>query len=402
MVETKSKPKNNYKVIKFLSAIFIWTYIFVKLFIYDIDIYFIQKTAPRFYWIIEYKFYVLLGIFTILFLFTKNIKIITSALYFLFFPFLLIGKFFFLIFKEGNWNFIIALIDSVFTFFKEGKIKFIKTSVFLIAMFLIFHSKNISVLWISISLLTIIIVWAYIQHLIFIIKPSKVFLFYTKIVSDGGELLRNPKLKNETLEKTQSELEKMDKTELQSWVANIQVLVFFNRICLFLAKKLQSYRKSRFNTVSSIFSIIILMLFTVATFSFINFGLFKISPDYFDSTISPKFFNFIYYSYNNLLFSSIPDLIASSPISQFFSMVESFLCLFLVAILITIIFSVKQEKENQEIDDLISTLSSEGLKMESYITKKYRFASIAEVMMLLRDLNALLSEILFKVSESLE
>ncbi len=125
----------------------------------------------------------------------------------------------------------------------------------------------------------------------------------------------------------------MDEKQLQKWTTGVQWLALFNRVCLFVAKKIKSYQDSQFNIVSSVFGILLLVLYTVFSFSLLNLGLFKINPNYFSFLAEPTFFNFIYYSFNNFLFNSIQEIVAKAPVAQVISMIESVFALFLIAIL---------------------------------------------------------------------
>lgn len=68
----------------FVAAI-IWLYVFIKLFVYDIDIYLITKINPELLWIVRFKFFILLGIVIILLLATRSISLLKWTLYVLFF-----------------------------------------------------------------------------------------------------------------------------------------------------------------------------------------------------------------------------------------------------------------------------------------------------------------------------
>ncbi len=90
-------------------------------------------------------------------------------------------------------------------------------------------------------------------------------------------------------------VENLDEKQIQNWTSNVQQLVLFNRVCLFVAKKLKSYQESGFNAFSSVLSILVLVLFTVLAFAVINFWGFLIDHYYFSFSNMPSFFNFFYY-----------------------------------------------------------------------------------------------------------
>ena len=78
-----------------------------------------------------------------------------------------------------------------------------------------------------------------------------------------------------------------------------------------------------------------------------------------------KFFTFFYYSFNNLLFNSIQEIVAVMPMSQMISMIESMFALILVAIFISLILSVKSQRLTDELNQAINNLEKQGGKMDA-------------------------------------
>jgi hypothetical protein len=197
-------------------------------------------------------------------------------------------------------------------------------------------------------------------------------------------------------------IESMDKMQVEKWTTNVQSFVLYNRVCLFVAKRLRSYQESGFNIVSSIIAILLLVVFTVLSFALVNFGLFKINQHFFSSSIAPTFFNFFYYSFNVLLFNPIQDIVATTPTSQVISMTESFFALFLVAIFVSLVLSVRSQKDANELNDLIKDLNEEGTKMEGYIREKYKFNNVEEAMEALQKLKASFTGFIYKITEGIQ
>jgi glucan phosphoethanolaminetransferase (alkaline phosphatase superfamily) len=197
-------------------------------------------------------------------------------------------------------------------------------------------------------------------------------------------------------------IESMDQMQVEKWTTNVQSFVLYNRICLFVAKRLRLYQDSGLNIVSSIIAILLLVVFTVLSFALVNFGLFKINPHFFSSSIVPTFFNFFYYSFNVLLFNPIQDIVATTPTSQVISMTESFFALFLVAIFVSLVLSVRSQKDANELNDLIKDLNEEGTKMEGYIREKYKFNNVEEAMEALQKLKASFTGFIYKITEGIE
>ena len=158
----QSKKKN--KVLSgFLSftreslAILFWIYIITKLFIFDLDIFLVENYLPSFKWIIDYKFFILIGILSTIWIVTKNKHILLWFLYIFFYPLVFfVWKIPFLLFKKQSWNLVFAFIDSVISFFKSLKISFITTSFFLISTVIILRASNQILLWFAVTVQLIV------------------------------------------------------------------------------------------------------------------------------------------------------------------------------------------------------------------------------------------------------
>ncbi len=77
------QPKKKGKFWSLLSSLFreflailIWGYAIIKLFVFDLDVFLIEKFSPNYIWILQYKFFILIGIAAIVWLVTKNKQII--------------------------------------------------------------------------------------------------------------------------------------------------------------------------------------------------------------------------------------------------------------------------------------------------------------------------------------
>lgn len=285
-------------LIRELLSIFIWVYVIIKLFIFDIDIFLVGNLSPNYVWLINYKFFILIGILAIIMLVTKNKHILSWSLFVFFYPvILLFWRIPVFLFKKKSWNLVFALIDSIISFFRSFKQTFILTAFFLISAVVILVATNDVLLWISLIVLFSIHFWIYIQKMILVFKPSGVYHVYSKVFSFLGDFVRfNPPPSGPTLVLNEKELElpleSMDEKQLQKWTAGVQWLAMFNRVCLFVAKRIKSYQESKFNIISFVFGIMILVLFTVLSFALMNFCLYKINPHNFGFPTEPTFLIF--------------------------------------------------------------------------------------------------------------
>ena len=73
-----------------IIAIICWIYVITKLFIFDIDIYIIERYFSDYAWVINYKFFILIGTLAIIWLLTKNRQLIIWSLFIFFYPVVLL------------------------------------------------------------------------------------------------------------------------------------------------------------------------------------------------------------------------------------------------------------------------------------------------------------------------
>lgn len=386
-----------------MLAVFIWGYTIIKLFVFDIDIFLIENFFPNYNWLWQYKFFILIGIATVIWLVTKNRQVVLSSLYILFYPLLIfVWKIPFAIYKIGSWNLAFAYVDAIISFIKSFKVTFITASLFLISTAVTLAVSRQPLLWISVTTLFVILLIVYIQRISLALKPSGVYQTYIAFFTRGGKNVRDLFGKPILGENARIlPVGRMKDAQLEKWITNVQQLVLYNRLCLFVAKGLKAYQESGINIVSFILSILFLALYTIFTFALINFGVYKINSDFYSFAYAPTFFTFFYYSFNLLLLNSVQEVVAIAPLSQTIVMIESFFGLFLVAIFISLVFSVKSQKYVDELNDAIQKLKEEGLRMEEHIKENYGLDSIASALEALQKLRSSSVDLLYTITNTL-
>ncbi len=143
------------KVISHATALAIWLFVISKLFVYDIDTFLINTYFRNFSWVIEYKFFFVIAIGSIFLLLLDSKNIIVWTLFILFYPILVllwyIPKF---VLKTNNWMFLIALLNSLFSFFRSFRYNF---TIFLIAIAAILSVDDKNALYILGGALTLLL-----------------------------------------------------------------------------------------------------------------------------------------------------------------------------------------------------------------------------------------------------
>lgn len=158
---TPSTNAGNDKIIStFLRetlAIILWLLIFVKIFVIDIDILFLEKFAPSYRWILHYRFFGLLAIVSLVFI-VLGIKGSRNFLgYIAAYPLVvLFYKIPKLIFR--NWALTIAFIPAIYELLRSFRFTFILITLASISCVTIALSFNPTFLIIAMGLLGLFLI----------------------------------------------------------------------------------------------------------------------------------------------------------------------------------------------------------------------------------------------------
>lgn len=410
----KISEKKEKKTIEIISSFLrqflvfiVWVYFVTKLFIFDIDIYLVQKFFPGYIWVFNFKFVIIIILLTLsLIALRKNF--LTWLLYVLFYPaIILFWKIPYFILRQRSWALAFAILNSIISFFKSLKYTFFAFAFYITASTLILFFHNVLLTWVALLIILIIIIITHIRRFIFIFKPANIFQFYIKIFSTIRTWGTKPDKNGVSFFALDDGLKtiaviEMNETQLQSWSTKLQMSVLYNRICLFIGKKLREYQNSRFNIIFYIVSLLSLIILTIFSFALIYSGLFKIEASYFAYSSEPNFFTFIYYSFNNFIFNSIDSLTATHPIPQTAWMIQAFLVFFIVVILVTLLLSVKNDRHIEELNQVIKEVEDEGKDMETFIKDEYKINSIVDALDELKKVQAAFVKFIYKISDDLK
>jgi hypothetical protein len=217
-----------------------------------------------------------------------------------------------------------------------------------------------------------LVVFAYALAFIRAFKPSAIFQTYTKVFP---LIKKGPFLKvDESVRNLPVEL--MTTKELELRNTGLQNVVLYNRSCLLISKKLRDYQRSGANVASYVLSLVTLLLFAVMSFALINYALYKISPNLYQLTYSKEsFFAFVYYSAGSMFYAA-NGLVPVEPLSQFVQLVQFFCALLVLVILITVIFSLRNERYSTQLEEVIVSMESEGRAAEAMLLSEFNLGSI--------------------------
>ncbi len=382
-------------------ALIFWIYVILKLFIFDFDVYLIENYLPDYSWIINYKFFFIIGGLAIIWLFTKNKTIYLWLLYIIFYPLLKVLLILYkIIFIYQNWIVLLALINMVVNIFKSIKFNFIRFSLYAISVLIIFTSTRIYVLWFSTLLILALLIVTYINIFILVFKPSEIYIAYKKMIrwtkQKGTEIFKTDDIIKE------ADVTELDEIQLQKRITPLQIFVLFNRVCLFIAKKMKLYLKSGVNYFYNIGALFYIILLTILSFSFINFALYRVDKGYFEITGEISFITFIYYTINNLFFNSIQAIIPNHSVTQLVSIIGITFGMILALVVGYLFLTIRSKRYDEELNSTILEFKSQAEKMEDFIRDEYKINSISDAIVELEILKAGFIDAIYKLSELIE
>ncbi|WP_035399421.1 hypothetical protein [Exiguobacterium sp. OS-77] len=385
------------KLIK-CTAIMIWIYVIIKLFFFDIDVYIIKKFAPEKINYINYKFLFIISLVALLFIFKKN-KAFIILLYIAFFPLILVTwEIPYFIFKQKSWVLAIACINSFITIIISLKQLIVMLSVYLISVFIVINTNNKYAILVVLITLCCFFLYAISKRIIMIFKSSKINDFYRNIILQPfTDNLRKQIALDHTIKNIP--FENLDENQKSKWVEKLQTTVLYNRLYIFMSKKLKNYQESKLSYAYYAFSIISLIFLVIVTFSIINLGVYKIDKNAFKLTGSSSFFTFFYYSFNNIVINGIDEIKPQNMISKTLYMFEVSIAMVISMIFVTLMFSAKNEKNNQELDRIITKFEDRGNELELMIKEDYDLNTIDEALEKLETLKSVIIGFIYRITD---
>jgi hypothetical protein len=356
-----------------LVASLFWLYAIVKVFVFDVDVYLVSLVSPEFVWLLNYKILILLALILVAMLVTKSLVLGLAVVYVALYPLvILFWKLPRYVWKQQSWLFAFAILNAAIGFIRSFKRDFISGTLFLISTVLILSSGDQYVLCGSSLIVFALVVFAYVLAFVRAFKPSAVFQTYAKVfpILKKGDFLKI----DESVRYLPVEV--MTTKELELRTTGLQNVVLYNRACLLISKKLRDYQRSGANVASYILSLVILLLFAVLSFALINYALHKINPALYQFTYSKEsFFAFVYYSSGSMFYAA-NGLVPVEPLSQFVQLIQFLCALLLLVILVTVIFSLRNERYSTQLEEVIVSMEAEGRAAEARLLSEFNLDSI--------------------------
>jgi hypothetical protein len=218
----------------------------------------------------------------------------------------------------------------------------------------------------------LVLVVTYLRAFLTVFRPSNVFRVYKKLTE------KLPELVNKTLEEKAEEaglvVSHMTDVQLQAYRTKLQSLLLWDKALLLLSKELELYLKSGVTTLALLFNLLLLTAICLISFATMSLALQKLTQGAFAVSGNSSFFLFFYHSLRTFTFGSIPEITPVATLSRMLVMAELVFAVLTLTLLVTLLFSVKKEKQNQELLETIHDLKSLGKEVEGAIAHRYKIS----------------------------
>lgn len=399
---TPDKKKDSTFVVSVREIIggLFWVYLIIKIFIYDIDIFFLNKINPHWTFLLNYKFFILLGLLIIVWLIIGNKEFYKLLATIIFFPIIfLLWRIPKLFWKSKSWIGVFSSLGIIITFFNSIKVNLITFALVSTSVLFISVSNNQALLVISISILFLYLVYHYAKKFRYAFKPSNIFTMQSDAINKFWDTIKKNLTLAEDIRAT--EYDNMSISQKEKWSNNLQFLIVLNRILYFITTKVRKFQKSSLNVAYYFLNLFYTVILTVLIFAFQNFALFKINLNSFNTNPKGNFFFFIYYSFNTLFTQSVNDFYPISDSARFLNSFETLFSFMLLAILFFLLTTIVRDKHNEEISTAIISINSKSKELENVINEEYRM-DINQAIKVIESLQGNLIKIIYYFSQDID
>lgn len=367
---TKQPVSKYYWIFLDVCSALIWAYSIVKLFVFDVDVYILQTYIPALLWIAQFRFILLPLILGMLWLSLGPKSLFGIMIYVVFFPFVLtFWKIPRLIYRQKSWTLIFSVINVLYLAYSTGKYYLITLFGLAAASTCALYFPNGTVQFVSLCLIPIFLTLVMIRSLINTITPTAAYRIHQKIVSFAIAQIDNQKPEEEI---KGLDPKTCDEDLRKKWLGKLETRVLMNKACFFLAKQLKEYHKTNVGILGYVVKCAILVALEVIFFTIMNLSLHKIDSEAFSFTVdNPRLIHILFYSVNALFSNGVDFMIPHSSTAMLIYMCEAFFFYSLAAILIALLFSHKPSVDNNEIDNAIGFIHSQGIRLDELIVKEY-------------------------------
>ncbi|MCY1634400.1 hypothetical protein [Marinifilum sp. D737] len=378
------------RYIKEVIFIIIWSVIFMKLFVVDVERQFIEYYFMEFKPYFAYRVFFYSLILIVCWYIIGNKRFFKNLGYLVFYPIILllwkVPKIFFwqipkILYKSKSWLLIYAYINSWINHFWQLKYNILRFLLLMVSLILIFKSNNVIILYVVNFFILGLLISLLVDKFKTAFQPLRLFKLNLELSNLKDKEKYNVASKFIDNLKETEDVENLDeedstKNELsveKKQKENIEQIILIKSIFSFVTIRMKDFLSRK--TYIVVFFLKILVAFLNAWFliSLLNYGAYKISESNFAVNNAPNFFDFVYYTFHSMLHGTIPHIVPSGVLGKVLDILAPFTGLLLTGTLLTVFFTVKTDKYKENLAEIIGFTETQLSQFENVLIEKYNF-----------------------------
>jgi methyl-accepting chemotaxis protein len=300
----------------------------------------------------------------------------------------------YLIFAK-DWRVPFALLSMSLRFFQSFRIHASIFIIWLVGIVLGLTAENKFLLGTSICFLTVTTTVTFISRIGAALQSDRLHDKAKTIIQKAATFIKG---KQSVVARAGPVTHDLNDKDLEQWRSDLEFSMLFNRAALYFARQFKDYQNSGTTAFSAVLTILRMSIGIIFTFAVANYALFHLDQMQFAFSREPNFFGFFYYSFNNFFLNSIDGLTASGQLAQAFAMLQNFLGFVLVAIFVSLLFSIKTQRATQDIQSLIQLLEDQAVDMNDFIQGSFRVSSMQGIVDEINKMQNSLTKILLQLT----
>jgi hypothetical protein len=383
--ETKKKGRRkiSFFVREFVASAF-WIFLFIKAFVYDVDLLIIRSLAvlgPLY----PYKFFFFLGLLAVAWIVLRTKRFLKTIGYVLVYPLVvLLWRIPKLLFR--NWALLVVFAPAIESVLFTVKWRFTFGSLAILAGLGILLTNQREFLIVLMGVLMLYLFVHYVLRIRVAFRPTAVFADVTKVVTSmwrhSVTIYKRKDYQAHTGAGPQgAEYEKKR-------VENLKELYLNNLMWEFFAKKLNETVSSRRTDLYFIVAVLYSFLLTVLIFAFEYRALSKVDPGSFQMPPQSSIWSFILFSFNVILTTEFSRITPVSDIALSLATLELFAGVITLIFFVYVLLTSSRERYREDLRNLVLGLTQSSKEIERFLEKSLKMRLIdAEVKIIEHDPN---------------
>ncbi len=336
-----------------------WSYIFVKLFVYDIDTSVVHSIAPSYQWILGYKLLLVLGAISIVGIFLWRWWTIATLAYVVLFPaIVLVWKLPRFIAKRRSWLLVMVTLNSIALFARYMRFVIIAAGLGIAAIAIVFITSNGRVAFAAALFFALLLIWSVFRVISDTFTPSWFLQIQKnaidKIVNSGFTTLLTTI--SEDI-RTQGNAVILRPDQLANLTNAIQFRAVLSRALHFWAYRLHKYRQSQLALLFNLAAYALLFLQSWLTFSLLNIALLKIDPAQYQFASHPSNIAMLLYGLSTMVLNEGAGVAAHGDGAYLLRLIGGLYgILFLATVLINLVFLFRRRAEDEALEETVKDL----------------------------------------------